>query len=70
MRQAIVLNQSICKALIPYKLNTKYKIITHRCTEIGIKKMINMGALVEEKSQRIMQIINNKDIELMLHFSK
>lgn len=29
-----------------------------------------MGALVEEKSQRIMQIINNKDIELMLHFSK
>ena len=32
--------------------------------------MINMGALVEEKSQRIMQIINNKDLELMLHFSK
>lgn len=46
-RPVTVLNESINKVCIPLEPSHKYALLTHKFTEIGTRKMINMCALVE-----------------------
>jgi hypothetical protein len=66
-RPITVLNESICKACVPFDAKRRYKLITHKFTEIGTKKLIGMGALVEEETFFMIQLILKKNVELTLH---
>lgn len=42
-------------------------MVTHKFTEIGSKKLVGMGALIEEETFFMMQIILRKNVQLILH---
>lgn len=66
-RPLTILNESICKSCLPYNSKSKFKLLTHKFTETGNKKMTNMGAIVEDETYFMMQIILKKKIDLILH---
>lgn len=45
-RPIVILNESVCKSCIPHDTRRKYRLITHKFTEIGSKKLVGMGAAI------------------------